>query len=616
MSFDLHQVKLAARGRWRDILTAVAGIPADKLGGGSRQHPCPRCGGNTRFRLLDEEEGAVICNQCFSSRNGDGLAAVGWALGVDFPESLRLVGEYLGVPPEGKPMGKSTASAIDWVQQMALAKNCPRDSLAEYGAESDAGRKCVVFPVYGPDRQQCSEFTVWPHAAKDDKRNKGLLTKGKPSGLFFPFLDQGVHFPQDGEKWLIVEGVKDAAALHGLGYLAAGMNGDSLQQRFVPLFQGCEVVIVPDRKSQAVEKSKETAARLAGVAKSIKIATLPLPLDGDRGDDVRDALRQNDGEKLVRDAIESASDCRGESTSGPRRVDLQEAVSDYVAKTQQGPIPRLTLGIPRLDRMLGGGIKFGSFVVVAALSSHGKTAFNLQVGHHVTRKLREGLIFLSLEMSPDALAERTIQYASEAPQEEWHHLTEQLRHDAETHFAGSAPFVIVEGISTLEEVETEIRQAFENGTRVAMIDYCQLIDAGGSDDTNKAMRRVSARLMKLAKDYDAIVIGMAQLHKRVEQYKPMVPRLTDIEYGTKLGHDADVVIFLVWPHKVDPSQPAGEYRVFIEKNRNGQSKLALDCKFTPSRQRITEMDEVPVGETRAQYEARKEWLEDAFGDWA
>ncbi len=42
--------------------------------------------------------------------------------------------------------------------------------------------------------------------------------------MFFPHVDGQVRLPQPGEVWHMVEGVKDAAALHGLGLLACGMN--------------------------------------------------------------------------------------------------------------------------------------------------------------------------------------------------------------------------------------------------------------------------------------------------------------------------------------------------------------------------------------------------------
>jgi P4 family phage/plasmid primase-like protien len=92
---DLDLIKQAARGRWPEILTATCNIPSSSLDG--RHHPCPKCGGADRFRLINEDAGAVLCNGCFSSKNGDGIAAIMWANKLDFIAAAREVADYLGI---------------------------------------------------------------------------------------------------------------------------------------------------------------------------------------------------------------------------------------------------------------------------------------------------------------------------------------------------------------------------------------------------------------------------------------------------------------------------------------------------------------------------------------
>lgn len=95
MKLEASDVKQAAAGQWLSILADVAGISRDLLDG--RHHGCPQCGGDDRFRLVDESAGSVLCNKCFAEANGDGLSAVQWMRGISFPESLRLVADYLGM---------------------------------------------------------------------------------------------------------------------------------------------------------------------------------------------------------------------------------------------------------------------------------------------------------------------------------------------------------------------------------------------------------------------------------------------------------------------------------------------------------------------------------------
>lgn len=109
---DTESVRQAAAGRWREVLTSVAGLSEEILDG--QHHPCPKCGGDDRFRLIDEAAGAVLCNQCFDKKNGDGFAAVAWSRGVKFPEAVRQVADWLGVAPS-KGGDADPAKDLRWI---------------------------------------------------------------------------------------------------------------------------------------------------------------------------------------------------------------------------------------------------------------------------------------------------------------------------------------------------------------------------------------------------------------------------------------------------------------------------------------------------------------------
>lgn len=130
----IDSVRQAARGRWMEILPAITGIPAASLDG--RHHPCPKCGGKDRFRMIDPDRGAVLCNQCFNSGNGDGFAAVGWMNGSSFPEVVQAVGSVIGCVLDSAtvnaPASPSQTTALgppelrNSVYRAVLA-NCPLD---------------------------------------------------------------------------------------------------------------------------------------------------------------------------------------------------------------------------------------------------------------------------------------------------------------------------------------------------------------------------------------------------------------------------------------------------------------------------------------------------------
>ena len=102
----------------------------------------------------------------------------------------------------------------------------------------------------------------------------------------------------------MTDGVKDAAALVGLGFLAAGLPGKELPAKFARLFRGADVTLVANRDVSGEDGAQKSAAQLHGVAASVRIATLPGEIKPAGGDDVRDVLAKPDGERFVRQAIE------------------------------------------------------------------------------------------------------------------------------------------------------------------------------------------------------------------------------------------------------------------------------------------------------------------------
>lgn len=128
--YDRDDVRRAAGNRGLDLLANVAGIDRKLLDG--NHHPCPKCGGDDRFRMLDGDKGAVRCNRCFSEKCGDYLAAVGWMHGVNFPGALKLCAEYLGVPPIEPEKRKSKRKPFD--RQVAFDAEPHRGWLEKWAA--------------------------------------------------------------------------------------------------------------------------------------------------------------------------------------------------------------------------------------------------------------------------------------------------------------------------------------------------------------------------------------------------------------------------------------------------------------------------------------------------
>jgi len=90
-----------------------------------------------------------------------------------------------------------------------------------------------------------------------------------------------------------------AAALQGLDS-CGGLPNSALNVKFAPLFDGV-TVIVPDATSRG-RKGRQDSRNLTGVARSIRIARLPVEVTDTKGADVRDVLRDQ-GPDAVRKGL-------------------------------------------------------------------------------------------------------------------------------------------------------------------------------------------------------------------------------------------------------------------------------------------------------------------------
>ena len=66
------------------------------------------------------------------------------------------------------------------------------------------------------------------------------------------------------------------------------------------------MIVIPDRDKTGEDAAQVTAGRLAGVAASVRIATLPGEMKAKDGDGVREVLAMKDGEALLRQAVMDA----------------------------------------------------------------------------------------------------------------------------------------------------------------------------------------------------------------------------------------------------------------------------------------------------------------------
>lgn len=266
---------------------------------------------------------------------------------------------------------------------------------------------------------------------------------------------------------------------------------------------------------------------------------------------------------------------------------LREATEAALAKAASGEEDLITLGVAELDGAIGGGVERGEIVVLAARPSHGKSAVAMQCVHHWTDRGRKSLI-VSEEMSKIALGKRALQFITDVPQEHWFHRTTAVKGDVAAHFSGRAEAYIAENCRTAERVAEEIRRHVrDNKVECVVVDYAQLLSSPGKS-RYEIVTNTCQTLRGVVSETRIVLLLLAQLSREVEKRDQFKPQLSDLKESGQIEQDADVIVFGVWPWKLDQAKPRTEYQFFIAKNRNRPVvRPGFTAHFEPSRQKIT-----------------------------
>lgn len=276
-----------------------------------------------------------------------------------------------------------------------------------------------------------------------------------------------------------------------------------------------------------------------------------------------------------------------------RATTLKAATSAYVDSLRNGKPKTIKTGLPGLDAALEGGVEFGEMVVFGARPSHGKSAAALQCVHTWTRNGLATLI-ISEEMSARSLGKRTLQFLTDIPEHNWEERQANVSEDVQGHFAERAECYVVESCGTAQAAVEQIeKHVHDFGVKCVVVDYAQLL-SGKGNSRYEQMSNMSVMLRQCASNLKIVLLALCQLNREVEKRTPFIPKTSDLRESGQIEQDADVIVFLVWPHRIDQKQSKDLYQFFIAKNRNrGITKGALECQFNPSRQMLVDL---PIGQ--------------------
>ncbi|MEN8799472.1 MAG: replicative DNA helicase [Flavobacteriaceae bacterium] len=312
----------------------------------------------------------------------------------------------------------------------------------------------------------------------------------------------------------------------------------------------------------------------------IKISSEIIEEAYDDGTDVFDLL-DNAESKLYE--VTQGNLKRSAETAQNLVIQAKKKIEEIANKEGLSGIPS---GFEKVDRLTSGW-QPSDLVIIAARPGMGKTALTLSMARNMAVNSNIPVAFFSLEMSSVQLITRLISAETGLSSEKLRtgrlekHEWEQLNVKVKT--LEKAPLFIDDtpSLSIFDLRAKARRLASQHKIRVIVLDYLQLMTAGGTQkggNREQEISTISRNLKALAKELNVPVIALSQLSRAVEtRGGSKRPILSDLRESGAIEQDADIVSFIYRPeyYKIDewddeertPTQGQAEF--IVAKHRNG-----------------------------------------------
>ncbi|MCH5197861.1 MAG: replicative DNA helicase [Oscillospiraceae bacterium] len=293
---------------------------------------------------------------------------------------------------------------------------------------------------------------------------------------------------------------------------------------------------------------------------------------------------------------------QGKTEAGPSSLEsLIKSVYDHLSKLNSEDKEQykgLPTGFPDFDNMCT-GLNKSDLVIVGARPAMGKTSFALNMARNVAVKTRKKVLFFSLEMSKEQLAQRVISTEARIPSQkmrtgeltpnEWDALYSACV------FLTDIPLYFDDTSSiTVPEMKSKVRRLKDTGA--VFIDYLQLMQSAKRTESRvQEVTEITRSLKLMAKDLMIPVVVCAQLSRSTESRgnKSHKPQLADLRESGSIEQDADIVVMLYREDYYQNGEKTEEdednkvnvnlAQLLVEKNRHGPTgsiKLAWNPMFT------------------------------------
>ncbi|CAL2095668.1 replicative DNA helicase [Tenacibaculum sp. 190524A02b] len=299
---------------------------------------------------------------------------------------------------------------------------------------------------------------------------------------------------------------------------------------------------------------------------------------------------------------------QGNLKKGAEKADslVQQSINKIQEISTKEGMSGLATGFTKLDALTSGW-QPSDLIIIAARPGMGKTAFVISMAKNMAIDFNHAVAIFSLEMSSVQLITRMISSETGLTSEklrkgnlephEWEQLNVKVKK------LSDAPIFIDDtpALSIFDLRAKARRLVSQHDVKILIIDYLQLMTAGGSGAGNREQEisTISRNLKALGKELNIPVIALSQLSRSVEtRGGSKRPLLSDLRESGAIEQDADIVSFIFRPEYYgmtewdddDHSPCEGQGEFIVAKHRNG----GLDnirLKFTGHLAKFSDLEE-------------------------
>jgi replicative DNA helicase len=262
-------------------------------------------------------------------------------------------------------------------------------------------------------------------------------------------------------------------------------------------------------------------------------------------------------------------------------VSMNDAVNEYFDRIEhlmQSSTESIGLpsGFRDLDALLGGFQK-SDLLIFAGRPGMGKSSFLLSAAVNAAR-IGGRIAIFTMEMGVDQLTQRMISMETGIASQKLR--LGQLNPNEYSRFVEAAGRVsrfpiYIDDTPALNPIQMRTkcrRLQHEHGIDLVIVDYMQLMNAGGQYQNNRVQEisYISRAMKELARELKVPVFSAAQLSRAVEQRQDKRPVLSDLRESGSIEQDADIVMFLYRDSVYnEATEFPNQAEIIVSKHRNG-----------------------------------------------